>query len=246
MSLDELSFRLRSAFPFSLPAFKRTVTFESLTLPASARERALELLEANDRATWAGCCNAQDWPESLYALDVLRRVLPSPLPEGRGLEVGAKNGSMLPGFVTAVRRGCDAVELDAHRRYLWGSTRRVYGEAMARAFPDCRFIAGDVRSLEGPWAVVTWWLPFLTAAPLEAWGLPGRFLAPLELLTHVCSRVVPGGVVFIVNQGEAEHELQGRLFREAGLEAKSLGQIESVLSPFLKPRFGWLWRRASG
>lgn len=245
MSLDELSFRLRSAFSFSLPAFKRTLPFEALDLKGPARERAVHLRDAHDLSAWSGCCNAQDWHESLYALDVLSRLLPPSLPEGRGLEVGAKNGSMLPGFVTAVRRGCDAVELDAHRRYLWGSTRRVYGEAMASAFPECRFIAGDVRSLSGPWAVVTWWLPFLTATPLEAWGLPARFLAPLELLTHVCSRVVPGGVVFIVNQGEAEHELQGRLFREAKLEARSLGRIESVLSPFIKPRFGWLWRRGA-
>ena len=246
MSLDELSFRLRSAFPFSLPAFKRTVPFEALNLSSPARDRAAQLRETHDLSNWSRCCNVQDWRESLYALDVLSRALPSSLPEGRGLEVGAKNGSMFPGFVAAVKRGCDAVELDAHRRYLWGSTRRVYGEAMARAFPDCRFIAGDVRSLEGPWAVVTWWLPFLTATPLEAWGLPGRFLAPLELLTHVTSRVLPGGVVFIVNQGEAEHELQGRLFRDAGLDAQSLGKLESVLSPFVKPRFGWLWRRSSG
>lgn len=245
MKLDELSFRLRSAFPFSLPAFKRTIPFEAVDLVGPARERAARLRESHDLSAWSRCCNAQDWRESLYALDVLSRVLPA-LPEGRGLEVGAKNGSMLPGFVTAVKRSCDAVELDAHRRYLWGSTRRVYGETMARAFPDCRFIAGDVRSLEGPWSVVTWWLPFLTATPLEAWGLPGRFLAPLELLTHVTSRVLPGGVVFIVNQGEAEHELQGRLFREARLEAQSLGKIESVLSPFVKPRFGWLWQRSSG
>ena len=30
------------------------------------------------------------------------------------------------------------------------------------------------------------------AAPLEAWGLPDRFLAPLELLRHMTERLVPG------------------------------------------------------
>ncbi len=100
-----------------------------------------------------------------------------------------------------------------------------------------------MRTLEGPYAVVTWWLPFLTAAPLEAWGLPDRFLAPLELLRHVTERLVPGGVLFIVNQGEAEADLQQRLFAELGLHATALGRIESLLSPFKRPRFGWLFRR---
>ncbi|MDX2010452.1 MAG: hypothetical protein SFW67_09695 [Myxococcaceae bacterium] len=173
---------------------------------------------------------------------MLDRSLPVDLPPGRALDVGAKNGAMLAGLATAQPRGWDAVELDAHRRYLWGSTRRVYGEAVAAAFPDCRFIAGDVRSLEGPWAVVTWFLPFLTQAPLEAWGLPARFLAPLELLRHVTSRVVPGGVLLVVNQGEHEASLQEALFRELPGSFAPLGRIDSPLSPFRLPRFGWRWR----
>src|SRR5574343_215967 len=91
--------------------------------------------------------------------EVLDTSLPKGLPPGRALDVGSKNGTFLPGLATAWPHGWDAVELDAHRRYLWGTTRRAYGEAMARHFDGCRFIAGDVRSLEGPWALVTWFLP---------------------------------------------------------------------------------------
>jgi SAM-dependent methyltransferase len=218
------------------------MSFERMRAVCADEVRLDELNLRYQLSSWSRCCNHQDWVESLYVLDVLDRLLPKPLPLGRGLDVGAKNGSMLPGLVTAVGRGCDAVELDAHRRYLWGSTRRVYGERMAREFSDCRFIAADVRTLEGPWAVVTWWLPFLSRAPLEAWGLPERFLAPRELLRHVADRVLPGGVLFIVNQGKAEAELQQSLFADLGLDATSVGRIESVFSPYQKPRFGWLVR----
>lgn len=239
----ELAFRARNAVPWSLPAFKRVLPFEQVRESCSAVSRLDELGARYELGPWSRCCNRQDWAESLYVLDVLDRLLPKSLPAGRALDVGAKNGAMLPGLATATSRGCDAVELDAHRRYLWGSTRRVYGERMARAFPDCRFIAGDVRNLQTPYAVVTWWLPFLTPAPLEAWGLPSRFLAPVELLRHVTERLVPGGVLFIVNQGEVEAELQQQRFVELGLQASALGRIESPLSPFTRPRFGWLLRR---
>ena len=238
---SEFAFRARAAVPWSLPAFKSVVSLAQARESSSDATRLDELDSRYSLSSWSRCCDHQDWRESLYVLDVLARLLPKSLPAGRGLDVGAKNGAMLPGLVTATGRGCDAVELDAHRRYLWGSTRRVYGEAMARAFPDCRFISGDVRALEGPWAIVTWWLPFLSPAPLEAWGLPERFLAPLELLRHVTDRVVPGGVLFVVNQGEGEAELQRQLFLQLGLRATPLGRIESSLSPFIRPRFGWLF-----
>lgn len=240
--LREFSFWLRNTVTVSLPAWKRAVALESLR--GELDGRALATLERQfDLSRWAGVCDAQDWRESLYVLDVLDRVLPRDLPPGRALDVGSKNGTYLPGLATAQPRGWDAVELDAHRRYLWGSTRRVYGEAMARHFPDCRFIAGDVRSLDGPWALVSWFLPFLTEAPLEAWGLPVRELVPEQLLRHVTDRIVPGGALLVVNQGAPEAGLQQALFQNLGLEATALGRIDSPLSPFRRERFGFLWRR---
>lgn len=241
---DELAFRLRSAVPWSMPAFKRVSQWESVVarLEGAQRQRAEALHASFDLSRWSQCCSTQEWRESLYALDVYDQHLSPLRTAGRALEVGAKNGSMLPALATFGSGGCDAVELDAHRRYLWGSTRRAYGEALAHAFPDCRFVAGDVRSLEGPWSLVTWWLPFLSEAPLRAWGLPGRFLEPLALLEHVTRRVSPGGVLFVVNQGQAESDLQASLFRELGLDAERLGPIDSELSPFRLPRFGMRWR----
>ncbi|MCU0700947.1 MAG: hypothetical protein MUC96_30945, partial [Myxococcaceae bacterium] len=142
---------------WSLPAWHRRRSLDAIAheLTDDGRRRLAGLRARFDFSRWEACCSPQAWRESLYALDVVDQHLRLELPAGRALDVGAKNGAMLAGLATALPRGWDAVELDAHRRYLWGSTRRVYGEAVAAAFPGCRFIAGDVRSLEGPWAAVT-------------------------------------------------------------------------------------------
>ncbi len=179
-----------------------------------------------------------EWRESLYALDVGSTHMGSTLP-GRALDIGSKNGAMLPGLVTALPTGWDAVELDAHRRYLWGSTRRVYGESLARLFPDCRFLAADVRAVTGAYSVITWFLPFLTPEPLVAWGLPDSHLVPEVLLRHALGLLRPGGVMLVVNQGEREAELQQALFSRLDVPAQALGPITSALSPYSRHRFGF-------
>jgi hypothetical protein len=244
MDLTDVAFAVRSTLTWSPPAFKRVASRVQLDaqLDARAKARLAELERTFDLSSWATCCSLPEWRESLYVLDVLTTHLPPTLPAGRGLDVGAKNGCTLPGLATASPRAWDAVELDAHRRYLWGSTRRVYGEALARRFEGCRFIAGSVADQLGPWALVTWFLPFLNAQPLAAWGLPARFLEPERLLRHVLQRVVPGGVVLLVNQGEEEAALQQQLLERVGARFDAVGRITSPLSPFQKERFGFLVR----
>lgn len=238
--LRELSFWLRRTMSWSMPAWKRAVPLSSIRHSLDAA--ALKTLEARfDLTGWR--CTEQDWRESLYVLDVLNGSLPKSLPDGRALDVGSKNGAYFPGLLAAQPREWDLVELDAHRRTIFGTTRRALGEAMVRESKGSRFIAGDVRTLSGPYAVITWFLPFLSEAPLDAWGLPMRELVPDQLLTHVVSLLSPGGALLIVNQGEHEAELQRALFERQHLEARSLGRIESRLSPFKKPRFGWLYVR---
>lgn len=242
MGLASFAFAVRSTFTWSLPAFKRVVgraeVWSQLDEGAQARLKALE--QRFDFSKWATCCSLQEWKESLYVLDVLTTHVPASLPQGRGLEVGAKNGCTLPGLATATGRGFDAVELDAHRRYLWGSTRRVYGEALAREFDGCRYRVGSVTEQRGPWALVTWFLPFVTREPLEAWGLPARFFEPERLLRHVLSQVVPGGVMLLVNQGAHEAALQQQLLEQVGASWRALGRIDSPLSPFRRERFGFV------
>ena len=61
---------------------------------------------------------------------------------------------------------------------------------------------------------------------------------PARLLASVLARLSPGGVMLIVNQGDEEHAAQRALLDAAGVAFDVVGAVESVLSPFLRPRLG--------
>jgi hypothetical protein len=198
--------------------------------------------------SWPAVMDPTELHEAAYVLDTLREIgLASPRPIGPSLDVGSKNGSNLPAFATLVPGRWDLVEVDAHRRYASLSTRRAHGERVARAFPGSRYLAGTVLDLPGPYATITWILPFVDPAPHVAWGLPIRLFDPERLLVHVREALVPGGTLVVVNQGEVERDIQGQLFLQCGMNARSVGKVRSPLTPFKRPRYAWRWDKpASG
>lgn len=238
---DALTLRLRDTFWWSVPArCPGPTTLDGLG-PA-ARARADELAARYDLAPLLAACGRVERDESLYTLDLLDR-LAGPAPAGRGLDVGSKYAAYLPGLATFDARGWDCVERDAHRRYLDTTTRRAVGEAIAARFTGCRYLAGDVRALGGSYARVTWFLPFVVEEPHRAWGLPAEIFDPRGALDAVLGRLAPGGELLLLNQGDAERDEQAALFAAAGVAAEPLGRVDSVLSPYRKPRYGWRVRK---
>lgn len=233
---------LRGHITWSPPVIRRSRTLPALlhTLPPALRPAAEMLASRYDLSGWGRGCNAQGFRESLYVLDVLDRYAGSPDSARPGLDIGCKNGCYLPGLQAWSGGPWDGVELDAHRRYWTLTTRRAHGEFVARSLPGCRYLAGNLLEVRGRYGFISWFLPFLHAAPLQDWGLPNRFLMPQTLLDHAWTLLVPGGRLLVVNQGEAEAQRQAWLFEERGIVAGALGRIESPLSPFQRPRYGFL------
>ena len=65
--------------------------------------------------------------------------------------------------------------------------------------------------------LVTCFFPFLTPSPLLWWGLPRRLLQPEAFFAHVCARVLPGGLLVVVNHSVEERDIQRGLFTAARL-----------------------------
>jgi hypothetical protein len=231
------------------------------TPDAAARVAALE--GRYDLGRLRALCGPVARAESLWALDVLDRWLP-PRASGErahavALDVGAKNASYLPGLAAGWPYGWELVEIDAHRRYLDGTTRQAHASAMTAAHPGCRYVAGDVRDSAALHPRITWFLPFLAPETHRAWGLAAEAFAPDALLRHVLSRLAPGGTLLVVNQGEIEAEAQQALFdgvlgrRGASpsatpppdVEVQALGALDDTLSPYRHARIGWRVRRVA-
>lgn len=237
----ELSWRLRNAMTLSSPAIRLSPLLNrlpSLHLPPDAAARRAELAARYDIRPWPRLCSPMELRENLYLLDVLDRY--NRRPQGPCLDIGSKNWSYLPALCAWSGGPWDGVELDAHRRYLNLATRRAYAERMAARFPGCRYRVSSLLDMRGQYGFIAWLLPFVTEGPHLAWGLPRRFFQPQALLEHAWSLLEPGGRLFVVNQGAAEAEVQRGLFEQAGIPAEPLGEIVSTLSPFRRPRYGWL------
>ncbi len=245
----EIAFRWRSLARASAPAWKRVAgTWDAVEgrLDPKGRRRLRRLRsrhgETMDR--WPRLLTAVEMHEAAYVLDSLEAIGCAPTgTSSPSLDVGSKNGSNLPAFAAFRPGPWDLVEIDAHRRYLTLATRRAHGERVARAYPGCRFVSGDVAALQGPYDLVTWILPFVDPGPHAAWGLPARLFDPARLLSRVTDLVEPGGTLVVVNQGEVERDLQGELFAAGGIGAASLGPIRTELSPFRRTRYAWRWDR---
>lgn len=107
-------------------------------------------------------------------------------------------------------------DVEAWRRYANGHTRREYAQGYAGRWPATSFRGEDYRGVHQPADLITCFYPFLTAAPLVAWGLPIKLLKPKELFASMARNLRPGGGLFMVNHGPAEAEMAGQVARAAG------------------------------
>ena len=247
-----LFWRLRNTFTFSFPVYNifRCQPDSLLNkLDSHGKQRFKTLTEKYPTQNWTATCNEQDYQESLYILDLCDQYLSKMHINGKdstNLDIGSKNWGYLPGLHSFCPTSWDGIELDAHRRYWNMVTRRGYGESMAKNFPGCRYLVGPAEELQRQYSLITWFLPFITQAPHQAWGLPIQYFQPKFLLQYAWNLLQEGGYLFIINQGSEEADIQQRLFKELEIPATPLGEIKSIFSPYKKQRFGWLVNKTIG
>jgi hypothetical protein len=171
----------------------------------------------------------------------------------RWLDAGAKNWSYaaaIPAFLmkeSISDFALDGVELDPYRRYADLRTRGQAARAHIRAIPQARYHEGDVRDWTRSARIITSFLPFVFPEPHLAWGLPASDFRPFDLLKALLSLLEPGGLLLIVNQGEAEAEEQAALLSRVAerfpIAWQTAGQLPAPFIQYRYPRYGWICRK---
>lgn len=246
----ELAFRLRGALPWSPRPRAASVDVAAVRagLDDAGRARFDVLADDVDVAALAAAVDVAAAREALWAADALDRLLGRWRPVDRCLDVGAKNGVLLPGQVAFHPGPWTLVELDGHRRYVDGTTRGAHARAAAARFVGCKVVVDDVNAVAGSFGLITWFLPFVVPSPHRAWGLPRRFFQPRRTLRHVLSLLGDGGALVIVNQGAHEAAAQRALLRDVvdddgSVDVREHGALSSTLSPYRWERHAFVVRR---
>lgn len=133
------------------------------------------------------------------------------------------------------------VELSGYEADPW----RVYGDlhsrhdhavAHLRGLP-ARYYDRPFEARPGGYDLALMLLPFVFVGDHLRWGLPRRRFAPEDLLQAAWSSVRPGGLLVIVNQGEAEHLAQRARMEQGGIPVHAAVRHDSLLYAHPHPRY---------
>jgi hypothetical protein len=135
------------------------------------------------------------------------------------------------------------VEVEGHRIYYNGYSRRDYAQGYVQNLPQTTFVIADYAQYEQPADTIIAWYPFVTPAPVLAWRMPLAFLAPQALFERIAMNMNPSGVFVMVNQGPEEADVAADCCRQAGLKLESSCELHATLRRRrIPPVVSW-WRR---
>lgn len=182
----------------------------------------------------------------LDILDQARTAWGQPRPVGGVVhDVGSSNfwyaRALHAFFLPAALTG---VEVEGHRIYYNGYSRRDYAQGYVRNLPQTSFVIADYAQYQQPADTIMAWYPFVTPAPVLAWRMPLTFFAPLALFARIAMNLNPSGVFVMVNQGPEEADVAADHCRQAGLRFESACELRETLHRRrIPPVVSW-WRRA--
>jgi SAM-dependent methyltransferase len=134
-------------------------------------------------------------------------------------------------------------EADAYRVYVDLYSRYDYAQAHLRGLEQAHFVPRRFEPQPGAFQLITLLFPFVFLRDHLKWGLPRPLFAPEALLAEAWASLAPGGLLVIVNQGEAEHAAQRDLLQRAGMPVVAAFCHESLLYRYDLLRYVLVARR---
>lgn len=159
----------------------------------------------------------------LDALDFMR-LFSTPQNSYVLCDVGAKNFSLAPlldSYLIENKKVGEihGIEIDAYRRFANFYTRADYARYFCRQAREAYFHPNDFMSFEKKCDVILMLNPFVSEAPLLAWGLPLKYLKPSQLFGHAYELLLDqNGTLVLSSPSEDEFEISSRLAKQAGFK----------------------------
>jgi hypothetical protein len=159
------------------------------------------------------------------------------------LDIGSKNWEYLFGEYYFFKNGNKekelsiyGIELDAYRRYKNLYTRYDYAISFTEKLKKSKYIVGDFMEHNGSYDYILCFFPFIIPSPLIHWGLPLKFLRPMEMLKHAYSLLKEDGILLISNQYSKEYELQSDYLKQLEFNFEKKGEF---ISNFMDQKRKW-------
>jgi hypothetical protein len=134
-------------------------------------------------------------------------------------------------------------EADAYRVYIDLYSRYDYALAHLRDLENAHYVPRRFEPQSAAYQFVTLLFPFLFLSDHLKWGLPRPMFSPQQLLADAWASVAPGGLLIIVNQGEAEQAAQRDMLQAAGIPVAVAFCHESLLFHYKFLRYVFVARR---
>lgn len=253
-AIIDIEFRLRNSFTFSLGNIKpcvleneeKTELFHSLH---NDRQVDAELKESEYcHKYWIkelkNNSTKRNYIENLYILELLETSLHKiKYAEMLNvLDIGSKNWFYAAGEYAYFKKYCEVlkltgVEIDPNRLYVDLYSRKDYANYYIRGLSGTKYIGGSLMTLDGEYDFITWFLPFITPYPHQAWGLPKRLFNPDGMLIKAYGLLKTNGTMLIMNQGIAEAEKQKELFVSNNINFEELGEFRSTFIDYKHARY---------
>lgn len=219
-------------------------------------------------AEWARLCvdyHLEGWLEkgtleafsiNLYYLQLIEQALlqaGAPLPDPlNAVDVGCSDWFYAPALWAALRwfghaagRQLDlsGYEVDAFRVYGDLHARRDHALAHIAGLPGLTYLPQGFTPRPAAYDLAFQFFPFIFVRDHLEWGLPQGLFDPAALCAQVWQSLRPGGLLVIVNQGEAEHAAQRAMLERLGVQPLAAFPFASPFYTYKIPHFILVARR---
>jgi SAM-dependent methyltransferase len=128
-------------------------------------------------------------------------------------------------------------EIDPYRVYADFHSRMDHAEAQMEGLEGVVYHPEGIENHHRNFDLVLQLFPFVFVADHLDWGLPRQLFSPEKLVAQVWRKIKPGGILVVVNQGEAEHIEEQRILKSVGAEPKVAFRHDTLLFTYELPRY---------